>query len=218
MDDSQISLPKAPILSYLSNVSTPTRARLIAARYVFWIGVLFFVLSMALFCWVGLEIWHYSSYMRFVRGARGVPVPVDIWTRIKFALSYRYEYVVYFFLILGFLFAPGLVLVGFAAPIRRGRRVPSIVALIVLTPAILSIMLATATYMGAIFIDILGDHGRYHWGNAPWLVLTPIPVLVVLLLKDLCAFLFWIARQPQMEKPPQPFLPPSITRSDKQAG
>jgi hypothetical protein len=207
MGDSQISLPKAPILSYLSNISTPTRVRIIAARGVFWIGIFFFVLSVVLFCWFGAEFWRVCSTAVFFGRGRVGPVHVDILTRIKSTLSYRPYYVIYFFLILLFLLMPGLILFGIAAPIRRGRRVPSIIAMILLAPCILAAVWAATLFFGSVIVDIFGDHGRHHWNNAIWLILMPIPVLVILLLKDLCAFLFWIARNPTAEKPPTPFLP-----------
>jgi hypothetical protein len=193
MDDSNFPLPKAPILGYVSNISTPTRVRIVAARGVFWVGVFLFLLTAVLFYWL------ISNYWNFV----GPPTFAGLMP----SLEYYPEYAIYFFLILIFSFAPALFLVSFTASIRRGRRVPSVFAMLSLLPFTLFLTLATALFIGAILVDIFSDRRHFHFGNAPWLLLTPIAVLIILLLKDLCAFLIWIARHPAAEKPPQPFLP-----------
>jgi hypothetical protein len=199
MTEPNVPLPKAPILGYLSNITTPTRVRILAARGVFGVGILFFALSAVLFVWLANRFMY--SYTHRWGGGGG------ILNGISYVFNYHPEYLVYFFLVLAFLFMPALTLVGFAAAVRRGRQGPSVIATICLLPFTLALLIATAIFLGTIFLDIFDTRRYPHFSYALWLLLTPISVVVVLLIKDLCGFLIWIARNPAVEKPPTPFLP-----------
>ena len=97
-----------------------------------------------------------------------------------------------------------------AAPVRRGRRVPALLALLYLVPLTILITLVIASGCAAILVFGLGIAGKPESGFLPWLLLLPLPIFIILLLKDLCSFLKWIAGQPAADKPPTPFLPPSL--------
>ena len=193
-----MAMPKAPILGYVSNVTTPTRVRIVAARGVFWIGVLLGAMSVVLF---------FLLAGRFVEHELGsgplFSYPLQEWID---GLKNSPGYLILVFLILFGVFTPALILMGFAAPIRRGRAAPSVIAMIPLVGIILFVMVATALFLGSKVLDIF-DRKDPDYGAAFSFVLLPIPVLIVLVLKDLCEFLLWIARNPIAEKPAVAFLP-----------
>jgi hypothetical protein len=207
MSEPETPLPKAPILSYLSNVSTPTRVRSIAARSGFWIGIVHFAFFVVLFVLATWDIWSTArDYIRWRRVGWGLGAAPAVTLRDCYdALWVRgnYVYIVFLALTLG----ASLLLTVFSGAIRRGRRVPAVLALIYLVLFTSLTLFIAGVYISLILVIGLGATSRPQPVVLLWLLLAPVAILIILLLKDLCAFLFWIARNPLIEKPPTPFLP-----------
>jgi hypothetical protein len=210
----ELALPKAPILGYFSNISTPTRVRILAARAVFWLALLHFAFSAFILVLTALDIWHTASDLARWRGMAGLPGVPSITLRDLYkVLWYRGNFldVIFFAVTL----APPLLLLFFSAPVRRGSKVPTVLTLIYLVPLTLLFGLATAIFAALILVLGLGTAGHPQPILLFWLFLFPVAILVILLLKDLCSFLQWIARQPTTDKPPLPFLPTSHANTSR---
>jgi hypothetical protein len=207
MSEPETPLPKAPILSYLSNVSTPTRVRNIAARSGFWIGVVHFAFFSILFVLAAWDIWTTArDYIRWHRAGWVMAAAPAVTLRDYYdALWVRGNYV--YIIFLAITLAASLLLTVFSGPIRRGRKVPAVLALIYLVLFTSLIVFVAGVCISVVLVVGLGTAGKPQPVVLLWLLPAPVAILIILLLKDLCAFLFWIARNPTIEKPPTAFLP-----------
>jgi hypothetical protein len=200
-------LPKAPVLGYLSNISTPTRVRVVAARVV----LAFAILNLALAALaLGFELWNIWQFAHNLAAGGwmgGRIVPPHSPALDDYLLALRIVLDVRTLLCLSLFPAPGIALLFLAGPIRRGRKAAGILALVYFLPLMLLLTLATALYGAAILVAALGFGSRPAPAMYVWLLLLPVGIVFVLLLSDLCGFLSWIARNPMVDKPPVAFLP-----------
>jgi hypothetical protein len=199
MDQPDLAPPKAPILSYLSNISTPTRVRRLAA-----IGLaassLFYWAGGGLLCWLlGTLVWGDAEYLAWSRGA-GTPTLPDFIGAGKEHLLLT--------ALAGVVLAGALLEVLLAKPVHRGSRTASIMGLAMLLP-VFPVVILLAAAMTSFALQILLDPRRESFRPCLWLLALPAGVLLILLMKDLGACLLWIAHHPQADKPPVPFLPQS---------
>jgi hypothetical protein len=188
------NLPQAQVLGYFSNLSTPTHVRIVAARAVFWIAILHFAAAALILFLTILPLWRYPL-------ARW-----NSWRVVVNALEHQTSPPIVVLFITAATAA--LVLILVAIPIRKGRKVAAFLALFYLVPFLALITLITPAYAAYLLEFGLGLHGKSTPDLLYRLPILPIAIPIILLLKDLCACLRWIARQPTAEKPPVPFLPP----------
>jgi hypothetical protein len=207
MAEPETPLPRAPVLGYLSNMSTPTRVRVVAARGVLWVAMVLFLISTVLLVVTARDVWRTAVWLSLWRAAGGGPPALTM--RDVFDALVRPANLVHAVISVGSLLPPGL-LIPVASPIRRGRRIPAIVALVGLVSMTLLLTLATATTASAILVVGVGWAGHAEPMYLLWLMPAPIAILVILLLGDLGRCLLWIARNPLIEKPPTPFLRQSV--------
>ncbi len=192
-------LPSAHVLSYLTNLNTPTRVRLVAARCTLLIGLLVFLLNMPLLLWAAYDLW------RQYRSVRAWFGPLS-W-------SDCYEFFDTELLTLLFLAAfsgIALALALLSLPIRRAHRPACLAAILLLLPVVLVVLGATGSVASLglfVGLDIGAVHPAPRYEFLLLELFVPIGILLTLLLKDLCGFLRWIAAHPIAEKPPEPFLP-----------
>jgi hypothetical protein len=201
MPDPNLPLPKAPILSYFTNTSSPTRVRILAARAVFWIALLNWVLATVILVQSILDIWGTA---RDFAGGPSVSFQ-DVLDALRYSLFYDNGFLEFSGLVLAL--APALLLSIVSGPVRRGGRVAALLAFFYLMPLTVLITVTTASYGSLLLVMSLGIAGKAYPSYLVGFLLLPLPTLAILLLKDLCSFLRWIARQPAAEKPPPPFLP-----------
>jgi len=198
------SLPRAPVLGYLSNISTPTRVRIVTARVV----LVFASINLFVAAWAtargSWDIWqlaHANAAMR----VRWAFLPGPATPTIDEYIEAVRENIGSVFLF-GFCVTPGCMLLFLAGPIRRGRLIPSILAIAYFVPLAFLTALATAFATAMEFVMAVGL-GRPEPVKYLWLWILPVGAVIVLLLKDVCGFLWWIARNPMIDKPPETFLP-----------
>jgi hypothetical protein len=212
MPEPTLSLPKAPVLGYFSSISSPTRVRVIAAGALFWLAVVHLDLAGLVFLIASWDIWQHAREYSFGRFGFAFYTPlIPSLENFRDALQYDTGYLEPFYFVPAL--APALLLFLVAAPVRRGRRIPTFLARLYLVPLTILITILTAIGTGAVLVFALGIPTRPEPGFLPWLLLLPLPVLFILLLNDLCSFLNWIARQPTAEKPPVSFLPAGHLRA-----
>jgi hypothetical protein len=202
-------LPKAPILSYLSNISTPTRVRLIAARGILVLAVLCLLLFAFVFIW---NASHLHAEVRWFAYDRSRSPTLQDYVNVCWNIR-RFFTIFLFDVIL--VFTPGVILAILPRPVRAGRKVPCILAMTVVIPLVVVFALATLYIFCKTFVDIFNAVPRPDYSYAPWFLTAPIGVLGIVLLKDLCVILHWIARNPTVEKTPTPFLPGASRPSTK---
>ena len=211
--DGRGALPRAPVLAYLANVSTPTRARTVAALGTLVVAAGNLMLGLGI---VVLTVWQvYRLTWRW----RVAPTWTDYWEEAQRLDSWFFYRSVPWGLIdmvlstgittrivlLAVLWIPALVLVILARDVYFGRRAASSVSLVMVMPVILVVALLTAIAGGGALVY---GFGRVPERAALWLLLVVPPgALLVLVLMDLCSYLRWIARAPLAEKPPVAFLP-----------
>jgi hypothetical protein len=199
-----VTLPRAPVLGYLTNISTPTRVRIVAARVVLVLAVLNLALAALTLVMTGWDCWQIAHDRAALRGVWGGPALPPTLDDYRYALWHGPGIVA--FVCFVFFMAPGIVLLFLSGPIRRGHKIPSILAVLYFVPLMLLSVLAAALFASEILVEVLGIAGRPHPAMCFWLVVLPVAVLVVLLLNDLCRFLIWIARNPMIDKPRVAFL------------
>ncbi len=186
-------LPSATVLNYLSRTDlTPTRVRLIAARGVWVMAVVYLLLALgAAYTVISILLSLYTAGMSFA------------WIRIDLARQIPR------LLVLGVSLTVGILCACLAGGVKRGRSGPAIVTMIAAIPGGL-LLLLIAVVMGTFaLLDGVGIGGPKGGAAPVWLLLlipTAVMVVLCLLVKDLCAFLFWIARHPEAEKPKIDFL------------
>lgn len=220
MSDSpqQPQLPRAPVLAYLTQTTTAARARQVAASATLVFGLI--ALSLALWLLIDNGIQLYRRAIDFA-GVRGTPLQLrdlraavlylrGAWTRewqfglqmLKFvgAPESRACYV----LLLGI---SGGMLVGLSRAVWRGSAnacrwaVGLIVPLMLLAAAVTILTTALALVLG---VSALG--GFAEPGALKWILIFPPGLLILMLMKDLCAYLLWFARHPFIDKPTLRFL------------
>ena len=214
-DISGESLPRAPVLAYLSNISTPTRVRIVVARVVLVFAILNLLvaaLTLALAVWDVWKIAHELAAGRVFWWGPGRPPPglalgPGSPTLSDYLEALRIGPGITALVYLSLFLTPGTAFLFLSGLIRRGGKIASILALFYFVPLMVLSLLATPMFASAILVDALGLAGRPHPIMYLWLLVIPAGVFIVLLLQDLCGFLRWIARNPMVDKPPVPFLP-----------
>jgi len=201
------ALPRGRVLSYVTNVSTPTRVRLEAAWWVFMLGVLYMNLFALLFVYLvydalsELVIWPYFFLPISFEGWVDVS---DIVRAVEQCLTDE-PWLGVMLILSCVQWLPYMLL---AQAIKRGSRVASRMAGVAVSVHLVCVVLAMTLAAALIVVDATGFVSGPHDYSELWWLLAAAPVLVVImLLKDVVGFLFWIARNPIAEKQPVAFLP-----------
>ena len=199
-------LPRAPVLSYITGaVGTPTRVRRVAARATLMVGIVLLGMVLAWGCVEAVRVYELARLEAKFRPMRmlafghplagGPALPASpTWDDYGYAVRIvLVNGVTVFWGLVALL--PGLLLTTMSPGVRRGRAGPCVVSALCLLPyfailALLTVLLPTAALMP-----------REAWYLRLLVLAVPVGVLMILLLKDLCGFLFWIARHPITEKP-----------------
>ncbi len=100
---------------------------------------------------------------------------------------------------------PGLVLVILARRVYLGRRGASRMSLAMVVPMMAAVAVVSATL--ACYALVYGLGRGAERAALWWLLAIPPGVLVILILKDLVAYLLWISRVPMADKPKVAFMP-----------
>lgn len=194
-------LPRAPVLSYITRAATtPTRVRLVAAWGVLVVALVYGALMLACAYLIYQDLRNYLGW-RWTT----LQVIFECW---QYSGTLQVETV-----FSGISLVMGCVLVILAGAVRRGRRLPSLAAAWCMFPLMLLIAAVVIVRGGMAIIEGAGLVGRAEPWAFWWLLIVPPGVLGILLLKDLCAYLFWIARNPISEKLPVDFLPGKGSRA-----
>jgi hypothetical protein len=192
-----VPLPSATILNYISRADmTPTRVRILAARLV-WIAAAAYLLATCFFAYGTV-----ADFLDLQAQSAGAPLKIVLEEFWDDEAPLPIAFVLFFTLT--------ILAATMAAGVKRGRKGPAIIALFVVIP--LGFLFLALAGMLAIFAIFVGFAvGEVRGGIRPLVLLLFIPaaiaVVLCLLVKDLCAYLFWIARHPDAEKPPIQFLP-----------
>jgi hypothetical protein len=211
---SSAELPRAPVLSYLVGLTSPTRVRKIAAVGCLLVGLTSLGLLLLL---VGLTLWQ--AYQEATRW--GAPLTArDFLEALSNLPQYYFGYAdspamlfnvcakcpLY---LRGFiaclLLCVALGLLVFSRGVHRGRAAPCRLSAALLLPfgALMLPIILLPAGLGLVFG--LGTHPQP--ASLLLVLILPPGILLLLLLKDLFAYLMWIARVPAAEKPKVPFLP-----------
>jgi hypothetical protein len=174
------TLPKAPVLGYFSNISTPTRVRAITARIVFLIAILHFVGTAVFLLLTSGEFWE--AIENYVPGVTSASVVAELliyvfWFAVAFTVS--------------------TLLAVFSRAIRRGRRTAVFLTLIYLL--FLTVVSGITTISFAVIFVVVSFRGAESIGQYLLPAVVFLGVLVTLFLKELSSFLYWIARHPAAE-------------------
>ena len=198
-------LPKAHVLNYVARVSTPTRVRRIAATCSVALAVVYFALAVTLGGWLFTVIRNLMMARRFfppfIRGRGFLPPPSpSFWDYVNVTRLEFEEYP------LPFLALAGCVLLGataaaFAGSVKGGKRTASYCVLATVVPLMIFAAVVTATYIAAAAVDVFNLSPPRKLESAWYFLVVPIGALVILLMVDLCSFLWWIARNPITDKP-----------------
>ncbi len=198
------ALPHAPILSYLTQTKTLSRARRVTAVATSILGLL----GTAIGAWILVSnaLTVYGLAKHFAAGAPISRIDIgdaidDLREQWQFAfpvgirvfgtLEARITYVVLF----GF---PGMSLLLLVPLVWRGRAWACRMACVMVVPLMIVAVTATA---GAVGWGLMFGLRPVEFNALVWLLTMPLGLFLVLLMKDLCAYLLWIARNPLTEKP-----------------
>lgn len=191
-------LPQSQILSYVTNLNSPTRVRRVAA-------------------WgVGVSALFYASLVPFtsIEELTLLAIPVESWIRGKPLSSVMGEFSYLLDRLWPFLLIPAELLflvlcqTALVISVARGRKFACRIAWWTMIPAVLVAAwyaLSYSTYAiawGFSFGHLHGDPFEFFW-------LLPAFGFVIgsLIFRDWIVMLRWVARQPNAEKPKIPFLP-----------
>jgi len=209
-------LPGGRLLNYVGSVNTPTRARRVASTAVMVVGVIQLIIAVVLVgFFVARVIDRARSYATWARSAHvvglhgglvvtpGSPMPEDYLKSTQRELEMIPPE-----LVLGLPAAFfGLLLLLFHRAVNRGQKVPCYLCLASVIPLMCAMAISSAGF-GA--LGLMFGVGLFReppsWRAVPCLAGIVVCGLIVLLMKDLCGFLRWIAKQPSAEKPAVPFL------------
>jgi hypothetical protein len=186
-------LPQSQVLSYLANISTPTRVRRVAR-----IG-LRFAAAMNLVTASVILIEVAQSYVE--------RYGIDIRNAPSYLMR---DYAFFVFIITALLTCAGAqFFLGKAVEAGNSRACRWLAPTIFPNAAAFFVGSFLAAIEGFQFIDLYG-YGHSPWTKALVGILCGALFLAcavgILLISDLSKFLQWIAKQPAAEKPPTPFL------------
>ena len=195
----QESLPRSLVLTYLTPITTATRVRLISFWALVALGFISIIFLVCLTAHIGSQVDELAKSGVWFRwpGPGRAPGPglSDYLGALKIELSIE----PYFVLAEAIVLAPAILLPLLAAPVRRGRRVPSLIAQFTVAPLMVPIALATAVFSGWGIVQGYATGGE---DQQLWWVLVAVPgILTLLLVNDICRLLRWIARYPESEGP-----------------
>jgi len=199
------ALPSTVVLSYVANMSTPTRVRVVAARALMvWGGVNVLLGTWALAV-VGTDVYRTAKdlargrlgWLRMGGRRKAIPVSVNVHDVLQ-AVGQEIRYLI----------TGGLIHLWFSRGVRRGRRAATLLSIAALGPQIAVIVLLTALAICGIVLEGLG----FGFGRSArpmllmWVTMLPVPVVGILVLHDVLKFLRWIRRNPMTERTGEPFI------------
>jgi hypothetical protein len=194
-------LPSARVLSYITNLSTPTRVRRVAS-------VSLWALATLQLTTAGLVAYPVIDGIIKLTDPRwripgGPPTLADYWWAISHYLVPIAMIVV--------LFLAALALIIVTPAVKLGHRKASLFALASVIPLLVMLLVSSALCACTAVILVADLFKKYEAPSAAWAILPVILSLVLgllgLLVIDLQRLLLWIARHPQAEKGRTPFLP-----------
>ena len=189
------SLPATTILNYISRAEmTPTRVRIVAARFVWIIASLYLLLA---------GVFAYATVADFLSFGRGASA--SLMTRLSYFLDEDPALPVCFSLF----FTLAVLAATMAGGVKRGRKGPALTAMIAVLPmGLIFLTLGGLLTIPALFVGFgIGDpRPTIHPVWFLWFIPAAIAAALCLLVKDLMAYLLWIARHPDTEKPKIAFL------------
>jgi hypothetical protein len=194
-------LPRTYVLSYLTAINTPTRVRRVAYVALWVIGVLTTLGGLVAAAFLANELYRTSTWLP--AGWSWPDFLVRVWLRFKYGLVS--DPLPLLVPALPALIGP--IFIVAARPVFVGNRFPALLTRVLLLVPVAQLACYSAAFYGWALVMSLPVYGTPELDYFPRLLTLPIPVLAILLLLDLRAFLLWISRNPGAEKPPTPFLP-----------
>jgi hypothetical protein len=196
--NSSTAIPPTTVLGYLTRGGEPTRVRSIAAKTMVLVGMLDFLLAISLIA-LGLtdNLSRYGNFRYYIEAG-------NYLAALRNFISDESQFVIASAILLTY----GVMSLVLAGPVKRGRRSSSLVTWWSLAPLAPLVLLSAGAAATGVVIYTVGFFGRPDLPLSALLaVCTAVAALYVLLLKDLMAYLRWIAINPATEKQPQRFLP-----------
>lgn len=200
------ALPQAGMLSYLTTATTPTRVRHIASRALrltAFLHLAFAILIFLILAYTAAKL----AWIEYHEILRLFGTPTTIHELLSDVADEMPDGLAVLFLVVASA-TLGTAMWACAGPVSRGRKLPARFAVLTLIPDFLLLLILA---MGAFTFFLGKGFGLLDPPANPWALLMLLPgalaILALLLLKDLAAFLLWIARNPITEKPPVKFLP-----------
>jgi hypothetical protein len=198
------AVPHGAILSYVTNVSTPTRVRLVASRAVLFAGVVEALAALFLLLGLALIVWdRYNALRRWPIWMGAGPT-----FNLRIAIEESIRYYFLFYLLLAVSATTASLHLFFTRAVRRGGAKASILSAIALVP-LMGVLFFTALSLWC--AAMLVGFGLFRTERSPiallWFALGMVAVVQVLALKDVMTFLRWIAKNPQTERPTVAILP-----------
>ena len=193
--DTETTLPRGIVLGYVAAITTPTRVRVVSSRVIFWFGIASAAVSLFFLSWVAL--WVYDQIALWFGGPS--------WAGFAWAL--KRDEVRAALVLPGAYFVLASLFWMLVIPVRRGwpracRTCVVLAAFLVLPISLAILMISTSAMVSALGLAGHRDYSEL-WRT---LLLVPLP-FIVLIFKDLCVFLGWIARNPIAERDASLFLP-----------
>jgi hypothetical protein len=205
-------LPASHVLSYVANVSTPTRVRRVAAGAVLFLAIIEFCLAAICLARIAYAIFRDLALPTvWIGPPPGLPPPGftarNVIEAIRVSLDMRWGEGL-FYLGAGIAFPLGVLHFFLSRAVRRGRPVASLFASTTLIPHLFGLFVSASYGLGAALVMGFGL-AHFHRSPYAWVALVSglIAVVLLLTLKDVCLFLLWIARQPHAERPAVAILP-----------
>ena len=219
------SLPRARVLSYLVTISTPTRARKVAAGSALCIALASWAIILLV---TGGTIWQVYDEASMMHWRPGSPTLTEIENAIKYlGHTHFYGYadspialwylmiqvgVIGRIFLVAMLLFPALGLLLLTRAIFHGRPKPCRMAVALIVPFALVLLpfIVVPPCIGVVY----GIGRNPQPAALLWLLILPPGAAILLLLKDVAAYLLWIARNPMVEKPPIPFVPATTKKGE----